>query len=287
MKARLPLLLLLLALALALAAPAFAQTGTLAKIKRTGAITLGYIDGAAPFSFNDGNLLPQGYSVDICRAVAEGIRAQLGLANLKTRWVALTIQNRIEAVRKKRVDLECSTTSWTLSRQALVDFSLITFLDGGSILVKGEAELARLGDFNGKRIAVITATTTEKALREALALRSIKAEIVTVTRREDGLALLNESKVEGFAADRTTLIGVVFTSPTRGVFKLLDEDFSVEPYALMLPRGDYDFRLAVNRVLAKLYRSGEIKPIYDRWLGPLGPPSLMLSAMYFMQSLAE
>jgi ABC-type amino acid transport substrate-binding protein len=168
-----------------------------------------------------------------------------------------------------------------------VDFSLVTFLDGGSILVKAEADTARLGDFNGKRIAVITGTTTEKALHEALTLRSIKAEIVTVTRRQDGLAMLNESRVEGFASDRTTLIGMVFTTPTRGVFKLLDEDFSVEPYALMLPRGDHDFRLAVNRVLAKLYRTGEIKPIYDRWLGPLGPPSLMLSATYFMQSLAE
>jgi ABC-type amino acid transport substrate-binding protein len=71
---------------------------------------------------------------------------------------------------------------------------------------------------------------------------------------------------------------VVLTTPSHTVFKLLDEDFSVEPYALMLPRGDYDFRLAVNRVLARLYRTGEIKPIYDRWLGPLGPPSLMLSA---------
>jgi ABC-type amino acid transport substrate-binding protein len=283
MKARL----LFLLLALALAAPAFAQTGTLARIKREGTVRMGYIDGATPFSFNDGNLRPQGYSVDICRAVAEGIRAQLGLAKLRTRWVALTIQNRIEAVRKKSVDVECSTTTWTLSRQALVDFSLVTFLDGGSILVRAEADLARFGDFNGKRIAVITGTTTEKALRQALALRSIKAEIVTVTRREDGLAMVNESKVDGFASDRTTLIGVVFTTPTRNVFKLLDEDFSVEPYALMLPRGDHDFRLAVNRVLAKLYRTGEIKPIYDRWLGPLGPPSLMLSATYFMQSLAE
>jgi glutamate/aspartate transport system substrate-binding protein len=71
------------------------------------------------------------------------------------------------------------------------------------------------------------------------------------------------------------------------VFKLLDEDFSIEPYALMLPRGDTDLRLAVNRVLARLYRSGEIRPIYDRWLGPLGPPSLMLAASYFIQGLSE
>jgi ABC-type amino acid transport substrate-binding protein len=168
-----------------------------------------------------------------------------------------------------------------------VDFSLITFVDGASILAKAETDVSHLADFNGKRIAVITGTTTEKVLRDALAQRSIKAEVVPIKTRDEGLALLGEGQVEGLASDRITLIGVVARSPRGGVYKLLDEDFSIEPYALALPRGDYDLRLAVNRVLARLYRSGEIRPIYDRWLGPLGPPSLMLSASYFIQSLSE
>src|SRR5882672_124620 len=141
------------ALALALAAPAFAQ-GTLDKIRKQGVITMGYIDGAAPFSYADSGKQPQGYSVDLCRAIASGIRAQLKLPKLETRWVALTIQDRIEAVRRRRVDIECTTTTWTLSRQALVDFSLITFVDGATVLTKVEAELRRITDFNGKRIAV-------------------------------------------------------------------------------------------------------------------------------------
>src|SRR6185369_13266172 len=120
-----------------------------------GAITLGYIDGAAPFSSIGDDRQPQGYSVDICREIAVGIRSQLKLASLETRWVPLTIQDRLEAVRSGRVDLECSTTTWTLSRQAEVDFSLITFVDGGSILLKSGAGLSQLRDFDGKRVAVI------------------------------------------------------------------------------------------------------------------------------------
>jgi ABC-type amino acid transport substrate-binding protein len=278
---------LFFALILALAAPAAAQTGTLEKIRKQGAITMGYLDGSAPFSFRDANGQPQGYSVDLCRAIASGIRAQLGLASLETKWVALTIQNRLEAVKSGRVDIECSTTTWTLGRQADVDFSLITFVDGGSILTRVESETGRLSDFNGKRIAVITGTTTEKALKESLERRSIKAEVVTVRTREAGLQLLDQRKVDGFASDRIVLIGVVLTTKTRGAFKLLDEDFSVEPYALALPRGDHEYRLAVNRVLARLYRGGEIQKIYEQWLGRLGPPSVLLSAMYFIQGLAE
>lgn len=277
----------LISLICVFAMPAWAQSGTLEKIRKQGAITMGYLDGAAPFSFRDANQHPQGYSVELCRAIASGIRAQLKLDSLETRWVALTIQNRLEAVKSGRVDIECSTTTWTLGRQANVDFSLITFVDGGSILTRVESEAGRLSDFNGKRIAVITGTTTERVLKETIARRAIQAEVVTVTARAEGLRLLDQREVEGFASDRMVLIGVVLTSKTKGAFKLLDEDFSVEPYALALPRGDHDYRLAVNRVLARLYRTGEIQKIYEQWLGRLGPPSVLLSATYFIQGLSE
>jgi len=275
---------------LALSLPAAAQT--LDKVRKSGVLTLGYIDGAAPFSYTDGNGQPQGYSVELCNAVAEGVAAQLKRQGLKVRWVRLTIQDRIEAVRAGKVDLECSTTTWTLSRQQLVDFSLVTFVDGGSLLVKSDAPLARLADFGGKRIAAISGTTTERSLRQQLDRRSVKAELVAIKTRDEGLALLHEGQVDALASDRTALIGVVVmkggaSGAAAGQYRLLDQDFSIEQYALMLRRGDHDFRLAVNRVLARIYRSGDIEQIYGRWLGPLGPPSVLLSATYFIQNLAE
>jgi ABC-type amino acid transport substrate-binding protein len=269
-----------------LALPVAAQT--LDKIRKSGTITLGYIDGAAPFSFVDGNGKPQGYSVELCTAVADGVARQLKRESLKVQWVKLTIQNRIDAVRTGKVDLECSTTTWTLTRQQLVDFSLVTFLDGGSLLVKSDSEAARIIDFTAKRIAVITGTTTERALREALNRRKVPAELVAIKTRDEGLALLKEGQVDALASDRTALIGVVVMSGSgRGMFRLLDQDFSVEQYALMLRRNDHDWRLAVNRELARIYRSGAIEDIYGRWLGPLGPPSMLLTATYFIQAISE
>ena len=280
--------LLCLALAGFFATSVWAQSATLDKIRKTGVITMGYVEGSMPFSFKDAGGQPQGYSVALCNEIAAGIRAQLKLAQLETRWVSLTIQDRINAVRSGRVDIECSTTTWTLSRQAEVDFSLITFVDGGSILTHGNAEPRRLVDFDGKRLAVIADTTTEKVLRQAVAQRSIKVDIEVVKTREAGLQLLEQRKADGFASDRIVLIGMVLGGgKTQGVYKLLDEDFSVEPYAFALPRGDADFRLAVNRVLAGLYRNGGIDKIYAQWLGNLGPPSLLLSAAYFVQALSE
>ena len=276
---------LLLILATLLAFPAASQT--LDNIRKQGVIRLGYVDGAAPFSWADANGEPQGYSVDLCRVVVDGIAEQLKRKELKVRWVKLTLQNRIDAVRKKQVDIECGTATWTFSRQRLVDFSLITFVDGGSILTRVQTDARRIGDFGGKRIAVIGGTTTETALRDSLKRGLIPAEVVLIKGRDEGLELLRQGQVDGLASDRTALIGVVVTRAAGDAFRLLEEDFSIEQYALMLPRNDADFRIAVNRALARLYRSGEIRRVYDRWLGPLGPPSVLLSATYFIQSLAE
>jgi len=275
------------AFALALALPVFAQSGTLEKVKRDGTLVIGYVEEAAPFSSTSGAGQPEGYSVDLCRAIATGIGAQLKIADLKTRWVPLTVQNRLEAVRAKRVDLECSTTTWTLSRQAAVDFSLITFVDGANVVTLADAALGRIADFNGKRIAVLAGTTTEKVLRQALGRQQVKAEVITITSRSEGLQMVDQGKADGFASDRATLIVAMVASKNRGRFRLLDHDLSVEPYALALPRDDHDFRLAVNRVLAGLYRGGGIQPIYERWLGQFGSPSLLLNAAYFIQGLAE
>jgi len=279
--------LFLAAIAWMLALPALAQEGTLARVKRGGEIVFGYVEGAAPFSDTGADGLPQGYSVDLCRAVAEGIRKQLGMTILKTSWQKLTPQDRVEAVRAGRVDADCSTTTWTLTRQATVDFSLITFVDGANVLAPAAAGASQLGAFAGKRIAVLRGTTTEKVLQDALARGGIRAELVTIASRLEGMRMLEQGAVEGFASDRTSLIGMVAPMPNRAAYRLMDQDLSVEPYALMLPLDDQAFRVAVNRVLAGLYRDGGVRAIYERWLGALGAPSLLLNALYFIQAIPE
>jgi ABC-type amino acid transport substrate-binding protein len=101
------------------------------------------------------------------------------------------------------------------------------------------------------------------------------------------MELLSAGKLDGYASDRLVLLGLGLSAAGAHSFRLLDEDFSVEPYALTLPRGEHDLRLAVNRALARLYRSGEIQSVFDRWLGPLGSPSMLLAALYYLQSIPE
>jgi len=263
-----------------------AQSPTIDKIKKSGTITLGYVQDAIPFSFVR-DVKPEGYSVELCERVVGDLRQQLKLAKLETRWVALTVQNRIEAVRKGQVDLECSTTTRTLARQQQVDFSLLTYVDGATILVRTDDKLMRLSDFSGKKLAVISGTTTEKSMAKVLDKLRLDTQLVTVASRAEGLSQLDKNAVDGFVSDRIALLAAGLTSPNAASYRMLTDLYTLETYALPMRRGDADFRLAVDRALAGLYRDGGIGDIYNKWFGQLGPAPAVLQALYMLQGFQE
>ena len=258
----------------------------LKKIKSTRTITLGYSETAVPFSFVGNDNRPQGYSVDLCKRIADGIQQQLGLTELKINWVKVDVATRILATVKGTVDIECGSTTHTLSREEQVDFSNMTFVDGGSFISKARNKLATIKELSGRKISVIPGTTTEKVLKTALVQAQVRAEIIPVQTHAEGFSSLREDRVDAYASDRMILIGLALNAIDAQSYRLSDEMFSYEPYALMMRR-DADFRLAVNRELARLYRSGDILNLYARWYGPLGEPSTLLKAMYFLNALPE
>jgi glutamate/aspartate transport system substrate-binding protein len=278
-----------IALAWLLPAPTLAQDlqGTLKKIKDSGTIVIGYREQSLPFSFRGDDGKPTGYSIDLCQRIVTGIQQQLKLPKLDVKWVAVTVDSRITAVVNGTIDLECGSTTSSLSRQEQVDFSNMTFVDGGSLLVKTTSNFATFQDLGGKKIGIIPGTTTEAAMRTVLQKTSVTAEIVPVTDHLAGLAALESGSIDAYASDRVILIGLAATAKNAGQFAIAEQYLSYEPYGFMMRRGDAPFRLAVNRVLSSLYRSGEIVQIYGRWFGKLGPPPKILIAMYALYALPE
>lgn len=268
--------------------PAEAQQldGTLKNIKSTSTLNLGYLESAPPFSFLGPDKKPVGYSVDLCTRVASAIQKQLEV-NLKLNWVVVTPENRMSMVEGGKVDIECGTTTASLSRQEKVDFSLMTFVDGGGLLIRAGSPLKSLSDLAGKKVAVIPGTTTQTALTKFLKEQFVTVEQVSVKDHVEGLTALENGTVEAYASDSGILIGLAVTAPDPSKFSLAEGRFSYEPYGFMVRRNDPAFRLAVNRALAALYRSGEIGPIYDRWFASFGKPSDAIVAMYLLNGLPE
>ena len=273
--------------AAAQATSASSAPDTLSRIKAAKQIEIAFSGDSLPFSYVADDNRPAGFSIDLCRRVIAGIGRSVGIPDLKANWRVGTAAERVAMVASGKVDLDCANTSATRTRMKAVDFSLPIFVDGGSVLVRVKSKLARLADLRGKRIAVIGGTTTEEAIVRAMNALGGSAILVPVRDGAEGMAQLERGGVDGYAGDRVVLTGLRQRAARVADYTFIAGDFSYEPYALALGRDDPDFRLAVNRALAGLYRSGDIDPIFQRWLGGLGRPGPLLHAMFYLSTLPE
>jgi ABC-type amino acid transport substrate-binding protein len=263
-----------------------ASAGTLDRIKQDKAIRIAYREDAPPFSSKDKLGEPAGFMVDLCRTVAKKLSEQLNLPALNAVYVPVTAADRFEAIAQQKADLLCEPTSVTLSRREQVDFSIPTFLDGAGLMVRADGP-KNLRDMAGKKIGVLAGTTTEEALRNTLKEAGIAADIIVAKTHGEGLAMLDEGKISAYFGDRSILLFLIKDSKAPEKLRLADDYLSVEPYALALQRGDSDFRLAVDRALSHIYRSGEIKTIFERTFTGKAQPSQILLTLYLISSLPD
>jgi glutamate/aspartate transport system substrate-binding protein len=267
---------------------AVAHADTLGQIKKSGEIRLGYRTDAPPMSFTDAKGQPAGYSVELCRRIAAAVKEELKLDNLKITMVPLSNAERIDAIVNNKADIECGSTTITLSRQKVVDFTSMTFVTGGSLLSLADSGIDSVSKLAGKSVAVVKGTTSETALKEYLSKNLIDAKVVVATDRDDAMKRLESKQVDAFAGDQVVQIGFLMQSANPAAYKLSKDLFSYEPYALVVRRNDADFRLVANRALAQIYRGGQVEQIYAQSFGKAGiRPTPMLTALYTFGTLPE
>ena len=249
---------------------AFAQPsdGRLKIIHETATLRVAYRTDSRPFSYVDAQGRPVGYTIELCERIARSLEAQLNVA-LTINWVPGDERTRFDAIVTDTADMECGSTTVSLSRMKIVDFSSVVFADSTGVLVKSGKDLFTFDNMVGKNIGVIAGTTNARAVRDQLARRNLSATLVEFRDRREGIAALARGDLDGFASDKFVLLALARAESLRD-FMLLPDDLSFEPFAIMLPRGDWAFRLAVNTALAHVFRSGEILGLYTKYLGGVG-----------------
>jgi glutamate/aspartate transport system substrate-binding protein len=249
-------------------------------------IRVAYRPDATPFSFNNDKGVPAGYTVELCQAVVQLIAQQSGVSEIKITWVPVTAQTRFDAVSTGKADIECSSSSVTLGRMKQVDFSNFTFVESTGVVVKRTGNFQSLIDMTGKKIAVVASTTNEKAINDQSRAHNLNITVVPVKDRDEGIAALNDGKVDGYASDKLLLVGTQVSNPDA--FVMLPDDLSIEAYGISLPRGDWAMRLAVNTGLAQIYRSGQILVLFKRWFEKVGlSPGVLNTAAFALGGLSE
>ena len=239
-------------------------TGTLHEIQKSGKIKIGYRQSQPPMSFLGQDYKPAGYSIDLCKQIVTAVKNTIG-SDVNVVYIPVTAESRFAALTENKIDILCGSTTKTLSRSEIVDFTLLTFVTGASFMTFRDKDIRN--DFKGKKIGVAKGTTTAVALKELLVETATDAEIVLFSSAALGFEALQKGKIDALSADQVVLIGLATTANDPENFTILPNLFSYEPFALAVRRNDADFRLVADRVLAKLYRTREIVKIYDKWFG--------------------
>lgn len=265
-----------------------ADISTLEQIKKSGEIRIGYRETEPPMSFLNKDKQPVGYSIELCLHIANEVKSTLQNPNIATKYLPVNASNRFDALRDNSIDILCGSTTKTLSRSELVDFTQLTFITGAAFLSLNSAKVEKFSDLKGKKVAVVKDTTTKNALEKNLRKKGSDAKIIVVDSAAEGVDLVVKGEVAAFSADQIVLIGLVVTHKDKKQFAVSDKVFSFEPFALAIRQNDSEFRLLADRTLARLNRSGNITKVFNQWFGKyITEVPALLEAMYILNATPE
>ena len=240
-------------------------SGTLAKIRASGAVTLGYRDASIPFSYLNPARKPIGYSIDLCLAIVDDIKTALGNDNVQIKYFPVNSQTRIPLVVSGTIDLECGSTTNNTERQREVAFSPIFFVSGTKLMVKRGTPFKSYRDLKGKSIAVVEGTTNETAMKSIDAKEKLALKLVQFRDHDQAFAALVGGKVDAWAGDDALLYAQAAEAGRSRDFAVLPQYLSYDPYGLMFRKNDPAFEQLVKRAFENLAESRELARIYDQW----------------------
>lgn len=239
-------------------------TGTLAKVRASGTITIGHRESSIPFSYLSARGEPIGYSIDLCKLLVDAISEEVG-RTIAIKWQLVTPESRIAAVTSGQVDLECGSTTSNLERQKRVSFSPTIFVSGTKLLVKKGSPIRSFRDLGGKKVAVTAGTTNEKTLRELAAKFKVDMALTVASDHAASFALLTGGAVDAFATDDVLLYGLLAQNKVQGEYLVVGDFLSYDPYGLMFRKGDAPLAALVKDTFRQLAEDHEIERRYTRW----------------------
>ena len=278
--------------------PIMVHGKTLERIRASHAITLGYLPDFVPFSDQAADKA-SGYAIDLCLKIAEKVKTDLNLPELKVQYQPVSLKDEMNAVSSGKIDILCTPTPPTLARRKIVSYSVPIYTAGLSAVVRQNASDALLNVLGGKvahtgptwratvnlglsnqTYAAIAGGVTETWIHQQMRLLGVVATLITVENADAGLNLVANGKADAFFAERMMLKHLLTSNYPSGNLVLLERIFEYAPTAMAVDREDEDFRLLVDTALSEMYRSGDIERAFEKYLGGAGDSAKKLFKIY-------
>jgi glutamate/aspartate transport system substrate-binding protein len=216
--------------------------------------------------------------MDICMKIVDAVKADLKMPNLQVKLNPVTSATRIPLMANGTVDLECGSTTNSLDRQKQVSFTNTHFVTANRYVVKKSSNIKTLADLKGKTVVSTSGTTNLKWLTEENGMQNFNMNILTAKDHAEAFLMVETDRAAAFFMDDILLASLVAGAKAPADYVISSEAYSVEPYGIMLRKDDPAFQKVADDATAKLYSSGAIMPIYEKWfLKPIPPKNINLN----------
>jgi len=248
-----------LAVTAALFAASAAHADQLDDIRKKGELVVGVLGTDEPNSYIDPKSREIiGYEVDLARAIAQKLGVKLQIKQL-------AVAARVPELQQGHVDLLAASLTHNKEREAVIDFSLTTFVTGQKVLVKSNSGIKNVADLAGKKVVTIKGGTQEPNIRKAVP----NVDVVTFETGPQAFQALQQGKGVAFVNDEVSLLDQhAKLGAAQAQFTILPQNLSVEPLALGIKKGELKFKALVDGVLRELEKSGEANKLFVKWYGP-------------------
>ncbi len=263
-----------------------AASNTLDRARQTGTLKLGYYADARPLSYQDESGKAAGYAIAVCQEITNDLKILLGNPALAIDFVVVNANDRFEAVKQGRIDLLCGPSVPTVARRKTVSYSIPVFPGGLGALLRRDAAAQIQEVLSGKEapyrplwrgstglalqkrtFSAVSGTTSLDWLNSKITQFKIDAKVLPVDSTDDGVRKVLDRGTDVLFGERNMLLDAKKRSPSSGDLIVMTREFTYEPLAMALQRGDEDFRLFVDQSLSKLNRSGKIQSLFRDFFG--------------------
>ena len=250
---------------------------TLAKIKQSGKVIIGYRESSDPISYIVGGK-PMGYAVDICNVFAGELKKTLKMPNLKVEYKAVTSSTRIPEMLAGNIDMECGTTTNSVQRQQQVSFSTNYYATEVRMAVKANSTIKTIADLNGKAVVTTQGTTSDKYIKMGEKGQQVNVNNVYGKDHSDSFAMVASGRAAAFVMDDNILAGLIAKSSNPKDFKIVGPVLSSEPYGIMIPKGDSAYKAIADRVVTTMWKNGQMAGLYKKWFqSPIAPKNVNMN----------
>src|SRR5258706_960476 len=246
--------------------------GTLKKIRDSGVIALGHRESSIPFSYYDDKQQVVGYSQDVALRIVDAVKQELKVPGLEVKLVPVTSQNRIPLVQNGTVDIECGSTTNNLERQKQVAFSNSLFIVRTRLLTRKDSGIKDFPDLAGKNAVVTAGTTSQRPLRKLHREKKLGPKITSAKDHGESFLILESGRAAAFMLDDALVSGEVGKARKPAEWVVTGTPQSREAYGCSMRKDDKPFKALGDPAIAHAETSGEILPIYEKWLQKPVPP---------------